>query len=237
MRREHEDAAADDDRLLDRVRDEQHREAHVVPQAQQLLLHLAPRERIERGEGLVHQQDVGLHGQRARDGDALLHAAGEHVRVGVGELGEADLVDHGARALPGLAGAVARAGAHREQHVLPHRLPRQQLVELLEHHHAVRAGAGDRPAVHPHLAFGRRHEPGHALEQRGLAAARGPQHDEAVGREHREAHAVGRGDQVLLGLVLQGDAVHLQQGADGVLPRRLRGRHQPPGRSWISGKK
>src|SRR5688572_20536430 len=47
MRRQHQDAAADQDRLLDRVRDEQHGEADVVPELQQLLLHLAPGQRVE----------------------------------------------------------------------------------------------------------------------------------------------------------------------------------------------
>ena len=62
------------------------REPRVLPELQQLLLHLAPRQRVERGEGLVHQQDVGLHRHGARNGDALLHAAGQRVRIGIGEL-------------------------------------------------------------------------------------------------------------------------------------------------------
>ena len=53
--------------------------------AHQLFLHLAPGQRVEGGERLVHQQHRGLHGQRAGDGDALLHAAGQHVRIDVFE--------------------------------------------------------------------------------------------------------------------------------------------------------
>src|SRR5262249_53377866 len=41
MRRQHQDAAADEQRLLDRVGDEDHREADLLPQPDQLLLHLA----------------------------------------------------------------------------------------------------------------------------------------------------------------------------------------------------
>ena len=52
---------------------------------QQFVLHLAPRQRVERGEGFVHQQDVGLHRHAAGDRDALLHAAGQRVRIDVGE--------------------------------------------------------------------------------------------------------------------------------------------------------
>src|ERR1051326_4895071 len=41
VRREHENAAADQQRLLDRMGDEDHREADLLPQSDQLLLHLA----------------------------------------------------------------------------------------------------------------------------------------------------------------------------------------------------
>src|SRR5205823_15123277 len=55
--------------------------------------HLPPGERIEGGEGLVHEQDVRLDRHGAGDGDPLLHAARELVRERVGELGETDLLD------------------------------------------------------------------------------------------------------------------------------------------------
>ena len=44
---------------------------------------------VERRERLVHQQDLGFHGERAGDRDALAHAAGQRGRIGVGEVGEA----------------------------------------------------------------------------------------------------------------------------------------------------
>ena len=46
--------------------------------------------RVERAEGLVHEQDVGAGGERAGDRDALPHAARDAVGIGVGEVGEAD---------------------------------------------------------------------------------------------------------------------------------------------------
>ncbi len=146
MRREHQDAVADQQRLLDRVGDEDHREADVFPQRHQLLLHLAAGERVERRERLVHQQHRRLHGERARDRDALLHAAREHVRIDVLELAEIDLGDQRARVLVRLRARHAPVDQQRKHHVAQHRLPRQQLVELLEHHHAVGAGPLDRPA-------------------------------------------------------------------------------------------
>ena len=39
---------------------------------------------IERRERLVHQQDVGVGGEGAGEADALLHAAGQLVRIFVG---------------------------------------------------------------------------------------------------------------------------------------------------------
>src|SRR5215203_5561604 len=62
MGREQEDAVADLDRLGNRVRHEQDGELRLVPELQELVLHLASGKRVERREGLVHQEDVGLHG-------------------------------------------------------------------------------------------------------------------------------------------------------------------------------
>ena len=55
MRAQDKDTRPYDDRLLDRMGDEEHGETRVLPELQQFLLHLAPGERVERREGLVHQ--------------------------------------------------------------------------------------------------------------------------------------------------------------------------------------
>ena len=55
---------------------------------------------VERGGRLVGDQQVGLAGERHRDGDALALAAGELVRIGVdapGGIGNADAVEQGDR--------------------------------------------------------------------------------------------------------------------------------------------
>src|SRR5919206_2588561 len=46
MGREQENPVADPDGLLDRVRDEDHREPRILPELQKLVLHLAPGERV-----------------------------------------------------------------------------------------------------------------------------------------------------------------------------------------------
>ena len=56
---------------------------------------------------------------------------------------------------------------------------------------------------------------GNALQQGRLAAARRSQKDEAVGGVDLEPDPVGRGDQVFLGLVLEGDAVDIEDRVDG----------------------
>ena len=68
---------AEEDRFLDVVGDEQHRLALALPDAEQQLLHQPAGLVVEGAEGLVEQQDGGIVGERAGDGRALLHAAGE----------------------------------------------------------------------------------------------------------------------------------------------------------------
>ena len=210
MRRQQQHAAAQHQRLFDGVSDEQQREAHLFPQDHQLFLHAPPRQRVQRGEGLVHQQHARLHGQRARDRHALLHAAGQGVGIGVGEARQPDLVQVMHGALVGLAPAQLARGDQRKRHVLPQRLPRRQLVEFLEHHDAV-GRALHRPVVQRDAAFGRLDEAGHGLEQRGLAAARRAQQDEALGRVHVKAHLMRGAHAPFRRLVFERHLIHTQQ--------------------------
>ena len=217
--------------------DEQDGKPQIVPKLQKLFLHLPAGEGVQRREGLVHQQDVGFHGHGPGDGDALLHAARQHVRVGVDEFGQVHFLDEPDGLFPGLAlGFVFLAGEHGEHDVLTHRLPGEELVEFLKHHHPVGAGAGDRVAPEGHRSFVRSHETGDTLEHGRLAAPRRSEKDEAVRREYLETDPIGRRHQVLLGFVLKGDTVHLQQRIGGGA-RGLRHRHgfnihtQLPGRS------
>ena len=219
--------------------DEQQREAHLVPQRQQLLLHAPACERVERGEGLVHQQHARLHRERTRDRHALLHAARELVRMHVGEFREAHLVEVVQRALGRLLAAQRARGQQREHDVLLDGLPRRQLVELLEHHDAVGPGPQHALAGQPDLALDRRDEARDRFQQGRLAAARGAEQHEAVGLVHVETHAVGGAHHALGRAVLEADAVDLQQRRRGFGRARLvacqlrergpgRGRHPLP---------
>src|SRR5712671_4187610 len=211
MRGEEQDPVSDPHRFRDGVGDEEDREARVLPEAEELLLHLAAGESVERGERLVHEQDVRFDRHGARDRDPLLHAARKLVRERVRELGEADLLDGGEGLLLRGAAFELPARVEWEDDVLLHRLPREELIEFLEDHHPIGAGFLDHAAVEADLALDRRVIAAHRLEQRGLAAARWSEHHEAVGAGHLETDPVGGGDEVLARLVLQGYAAHLEE--------------------------
>jgi hypothetical protein len=77
------------------VRDEQERRLGLVDDPVQLDLEPLPRDRVERAERLVHQQERGVERERAGDRDALLHPARELVWVAGGrvpEVGELEVV-------------------------------------------------------------------------------------------------------------------------------------------------
>ena len=68
----------------------------------QVLLQHHPGLRVERGERLVEQQHVRIDGERARQRRALAHAAGQLVRIVIGELGETESFQQRLGALPAL---------------------------------------------------------------------------------------------------------------------------------------
>src|SRR5688572_6733877 len=168
-RREERDLVGEVRRLLDAVGDEDHRLLVVAQEIEQVLLELAPRLLVDRGERLVHQDDVGVHGQRAGEADALAHAAGELRRGAVLEALEADLGDVAARGFFSLF-SFNTPKFEAEGDVAKHVGPRQQR-EVLEHERAL----GSRPihnlAVDENLAAVARDQAGDDLEQSGLAAA------------------------------------------------------------------
>ena len=99
---------------------------------QQFVLQFVADQRIERRERLVHQQDVGVGCEGAREAHSLLHAARQFMAELARPLRQAD---HGE--LVGDDPVDLRlwrpAKLEPEGDVLLHRAPRQQR-ELLEHH-------------------------------------------------------------------------------------------------------
>ena len=71
---------------------------------QQLLVQMVAHNLVERAEGLVHQQQAGIEGERARNRGPLLHAARKLPWEHAPEIAEADEFEHmgrPARRVPG----------------------------------------------------------------------------------------------------------------------------------------
>ena len=138
----HVDHVAEEHRLVDVVGDEQHGLVALLPDAEQHLLHQRARLAVERAERLVHQQDLGVVGERAGERHALAHAARELLGIGVLEALEPDLPMKPVRDPPPLGGGHA-AQLEPELDVAPDGQPGEQRVAL-EHHAALGRRAGDR---------------------------------------------------------------------------------------------
>src|SRR5439155_775411 len=108
--------------LLDVVGDVDDRARTAFPEAQQLVTEVVTSQLIEGRQGLVHEQDLGVDDERARQCDPLAHAARELVRVGVGRVGQAHPRDPFVRRDVTVR---TRAPVHlqRQRHVLAHRSP------------------------------------------------------------------------------------------------------------------
>ena len=80
-------------RFVDRVGDEHRRELALPPQLDEVGIEPVAGELVERAERLVHQQQVGLGDEAARDRHAHPHAAGQLARIGALEAVEPDAGD------------------------------------------------------------------------------------------------------------------------------------------------
>ncbi|MCY1226193.1 hypothetical protein D9M72_384180 [compost metagenome] len=177
------------------MRDDDHRHAFVGQRAHHAQ-HVAHQLGVERRGGLVEQHGLGLHGQCARNGHALLLAARQLRGPGLRLFGQADLGQQRERFVAGLRG---RALLHEDgafHHVLQHREVREQ-VEALEHHaHAAAQpvdggrGAVDALAEGAHLAAFVRLQPVDATKHRRLARARRADEAHHLARIHVQAHAL-----------------------------------------------
>ena len=98
----HQHAVGELHGLGDVVGDQQAGLLQLMLDLQHLVAEQQPRLLVERAERLVHQQDLRLGGERARDRDALAHAAGQLGRIALLEAVEADEIDEMARALDAL---------------------------------------------------------------------------------------------------------------------------------------
>ncbi|CPQ27485.1 Uncharacterised protein [Bordetella pertussis] len=131
-------AVAQAQRLVQVVRDEHDGLVQLGLQLQQVVLHLAADQRVQGREGFVHQQDLGVGGQRPRQPHALLHPARQLVGILVLEAGQAYLVEPMAGPLFALC---ARHALHRQPvaGVVQHRAVGEQAKALEDHAHLLLA--------------------------------------------------------------------------------------------------
>jgi hypothetical protein len=157
------DAVAQAGRLLDVVGDEQNRAPLLAQRLCQPVLHLAARQRVERGEGLVQAQDRLAREQRAQEGHSLRMPPESSWGRARSKPSRPKAANERLRSRARLF--ARRAGQpHRERGVVDRAQPRQQPVAL-GHEDAGSAA---------HAAGVGRLQAAHELEQRRLAAAAGP---------------------------------------------------------------
>ena len=153
---------------------------------------------IQRRQGLIHQHDGGIDAHRARNGDALLHAAGQLPGIGALEVQQVGAAQNVVDAAVDFLAPEAMIFEHAGD-VAAHRTPRQQR-EILEHVGQRIERTGWRRATLQHLALGGFLQPAEKPQQCRLAAARWPddaddlaaQHVEINTREHLDAAVVVR---------------------------------------------
>ena len=184
------------------VRDEEAGEAEVALEVAQQVEDRRLHRDVERRDGLVGDQQRRLHGEGAREADALALPAGELVRVAMPELGpQADLLEERddplvERASPGDPVQPERLADDRSG-----RHPRvERRVRILEDHvhlaaqrpHLAAREVGDVGAEDADRPGGRLHEPRDAVADRGLAAAGLADQADQLARADRQRHAVDR---------------------------------------------
>ena len=143
------------------------------------VLHVHARHRVERAEGLVHQDDPGPQDERLGDGHPLPHAAGELVRILVLIVrdAQADVADPRLAPAPGES-CGARPGTPDRRRRCPARCGGRSWCSPGRPCPGPARDRSHRPAEDEHLAAGRRvlgPQPGDQPQDGALAAAAGPQ--------------------------------------------------------------
>ena len=163
-------------------------------------------------------------GQRPRDGDPLLLAAGKLGRPVVEPVRETHRAEERARPL-GCGGAIGAGGTLRQRHVLQRGELGQEVVELIDEADGVAAEpgtravaeAGGRLADQPERAVARHVEKPGNMQERGLAGAGGrhQRHHLAGGKRQARAfeHAHRGGSAGIVGLAHRLECQHLTHSA------------------------
>ena len=181
------------DRFLNVVRHVERGEAGLFPEGDQFFLHNEPGLRIERGERLVHEEQVRLDRKGPGDAHALAHAAGKLVGVGAFKAREAHELDIAADAAVPFALRHIAARFEAEGDIVVHAAPGHEAGLLKDDGHAGLGGA-----VVPGEAHGSRGgcEKSRAeIEQGGFAASRRADEGDKFFLSNGEGHVVQYGER------------------------------------------
>ena len=221
----HRDAVAEDERLRHVVSHEDRRHAEGAANPLELLLERVARERVERAEGLVHQQQLRLGGERAREADALLLPARELRRRPRSIRSRLEL-DERQQLVDARADARLRPPeqARRHRDVLCHREVRKEpdLLEAIADAPAQqRRGLGaDVATADPDRAAVGLDQAVHHLEGRGLPAARAAHQHEQLAAAGAQRQPVD-GDRLAVALAHPVDFDRRHARADAIRSRRM----------------
>ena len=161
-RRHDDNPVAHVDRLVDVMRDEQHRGAAGLPKPQDFILHFHAREGVERPEWFVEEQDLRVIDQRPGQCRPLRHAAGKVVRENIGEgfqAYEAQVLLHFIALL-----AQQAAGDEARLNIAAHGEPWEQ-VWILEDQPALGAWSSNAFVAHPQFTGVARVQAGNEPQQ------------------------------------------------------------------------
>ena len=187
---EHGHAIRHGEGFLDVVGDEHRGDAETALQLADLAAHLLAQAGVEIAERLVEQQQVRTDHERAGKRDALLLAARELVGVALGQGAETHELE---RLPPTPADLLSREPAHPEPEgdILEHREVRKERVVLEHERHVARVDGRfcDIDAAQADPSPVRRINPGDHAQDRGLAAAGGPEEGEELAAPDREVDA------------------------------------------------
>jgi hypothetical protein len=187
------------------VRDVHEGDADLGLDALELQLHLAAQLEVEGAERFVQEQHLGRVDQRPGDGDALLLAAGELVRLLAGLLPQLDELQH---LLDLLLHRLDAAPAQAEGDVLEDVEVREEGVGLEDGVHRPLVGRqpGDLLVTEVHGARGGLLQAGDHAQGGGLAAAGGAEQGEEGALGHGQVQWVHGGEAVVVGLADAGEA-------------------------------
>ena len=222
-RAHHIDLVRHEHRLGDRMGHQQRRGAGLRPDPQQLEVHALPRDLIQCAERLVEQQNIRRQHQRPRDGDALLHAAGQLMRQGVFEALQPDKIDQFVAAARRPLGAVApTTSSGSSMFCLTERQgSRVGLWNTKPSEWAWRAARG----VSPPSVIGagmRLHDVGDQPQQRRLSAAARPDDRRELAGRHMHVDFFERDHRFATAIKHHGDLINLDIARHAMIAAAIR---------------